>query len=214
MDLAHTSASNSPVVTLVDDDAHLREAMSDLLDSVGIDTVAFASANEFINAKASDRPGCLVLDVRMPGLSGLDLQAHLSRNGINTPIVFLTGHGDIAMGVEAMKAGAQDFLTKPVRQQTFLDAISKAIATDLARRQTREAAQEHVRLYQTLTPRERQVFLLVVQGALNKQIAYELGVAEVTIKLHRSNVMKKMKATTFHQLFCAWQCVSAECSDE
>ena len=136
MKAAVSEQSKVPIVTLVDDDPDVREAMANLLDSVGIETtLAFASAQEFLNAKLPDRPGCFVLDVRMPGLSGLDLQHHLIRKGINTPVVFLTAHGDIAMSVEAMKAGAPDFLTKPVRDQTFLDAVLKAIAMDCTRRE-------------------------------------------------------------------------------
>lgn len=194
-----------PIVTLVDDDARVLEAMENLLCSVGIDTVSFASAREVIEATLPDRPGCFVLDVRMPGLSGLDLQDHLLKQGNHTPVIFLTAHGDIAMSVEAMKAGAKDFLTKPVRDQTFLDAVSRAISADLERREAQTNSQKHIALYQGLTARERQVLRFVVEGSLNKQIGFELGISEVTVKLHRSNMMKKMQVTTFNQLFTAWQ---------
>jgi FixJ family two-component response regulator len=205
MDITVSGALSGPVVTLVDDDANVRQAMGNLLNSVGIETISFASGRELLDAALPDRPGCLVLDVRMPGLSGLDVQHQLSRKGIDTPIVFLTAHGDIAMGVEAMKAGASDFLTKPVRDQTFLDAISRAISVDLARREEAEASRKLLVLYDKLTLRERQVLSLVVTGALNKQIAFDLGISEVTVKLHRSNMMKKMQVGTFNQLFGAWQ---------
>ncbi|MBV7518854.1 response regulator transcription factor [Ensifer sp. ENS12] len=205
MDASCSGAKDKPIALLVDDDINVSEAMSDLLNSVGIETLSFASAREVLEAKLPDRPSCFVLDVRMPGLSGLDLQRHLQSNGINTPIVFLTGHGDIAMSVEAMKAGAVDFLTKPVRDQTFLDVVSNAIATDQARREATRASRMHSADYETLTLRERQVLRAVVSGALNKQIAYELGISEITVKLHRSNMMKKMHANSLSQLFTVWQ---------
>lgn len=205
MEGAATRPSELPIVTLVDDDAHVREAMENLLCSVGIDTVSFASAREVVEAILPDRPGCFVLDVRMPGLSGLDLQDHLLKEGNNTPIIFLTAHGDIAMSVEAMKAGALDFLTKPVRDQTFLDAVSRAINADVARRAAVASSRKQIMLYNGLTMREKQVFRFVVEGSLNKQIGFELGISEVTVKLHRSNMMKKMQVTTFNQLYNAWQ---------
>ncbi|WEX90590.1 response regulator transcription factor [Sinorhizobium garamanticum] len=205
MDASFPGSGDKPIAMLVDDDAKVREAMSNLLNSVGIETISFSSAREVLEAKLPDRPSCFVLDVRMPGLSGLDLQRHLQANGIETPIVFLTGHGDIAMSVEAMKAGAVDFLTKPVRDQTFLDAVSNAIATDIARREATLTARKHATDYETLTQRERQVLRLVIGGALNKQIAFELGISEITVKLHRSNMMKKMHANSITQLFTAWQ---------
>ena len=199
--------SQRPIVTLVDDDASVREAMSNLLDSVGIESLTFASAREFLSAAIPDRPGCLILDVRMPGLSGLDLQHHLTSKGVHTPIVFLTGHGDIAMSVEAMKAGALDFLTKPVRDQALLDAVLKAIAIDVRRRDEAATSRLHVNRYKILTSRERQVMRLVVSGALNKQIAFDLGISEVTVKLHRASMMKKMQANSVPQLLTAWQAI-------
>ncbi|MFQ6186293.1 response regulator transcription factor [Sinorhizobium meliloti] len=200
----------SPVAILVDDDATVRDALEELLNSVGIDTISFSSGQEVLEATLPDRPGCLVLDVRMPGLSGLDLQHRLASKGILTPVVFLTGHGDIAMSVQAMKAGAVDFLTKPVRDQTFLDAVSTAIATDLARRAESDLSAKSLALYETLTRREREVLRLVVTGAMNKQIASELGISEITVKLHRSNMMKKMNARSVSHLFNAWQSLPAD----
>jgi len=202
--------SEDPIAVLVDDDAAVREALGELLNSVGVDTMSFSSASELLDAKLPDRPACIVLDVRMPGLSGLDLQHHLADHGIMTPIVFLTGHGDIAMSVQAMKEGAVDFLTKPVRDQTFLDAVSRAIETDIIRRTAASETRKIVELYETLTPRERQVFRLVVRGLLNKQIALELDISEVTVKLHRSSMMRKMNATSTAHLFGAWQSLPAE----
>ncbi len=205
MGVATSGIAESPVAILIDDDAAVREALEELLNSVGIDTISFSSGQELLDAKLPDRPGCLVLDVRMPGLSGLDLQHLLANKGIQTPIVFLTGHGDIAMSVQAMKAGAVDFLTKPVRDQTFLDAVSTAIATDVARRAASTVSRKNEALYETLTPREREVLRLVVSGAMNKQIASDLGISEITVKLHRSNMMKKMNARSISHLFNVWQ---------
>ena len=202
--------SDDPIAVLVDDDAAVCEALGELLNSVGIDTMSFSSASELLDAKLPDRPTCLVLDVRMPGVSGLDLQHHLADRGILTPIVFLTGHGDVEMSVQAMKEGAVDFLTKPVRDQTFLDAVSRAIETDVIRRTAASETRKTVELYETLTPRERQVFRLVVRGLLNKQIALELDISEVTVKLHRSSMMRKMTATSTAHLFGAWQSLPAE----
>lgn len=205
-----SESTKVPIVTLVDDDCDVREAMGNLLDSVGIESLAFSSAQEFLAAKLPDRPGCFVLDVRMPGLSGLDLQHHLTSKGINTPIVFLTGHGDIAMSVEAMKAGALDFLTKPVRDQTFLDAVLKAISTDVVRREQAAMSRLHADRYKALTTRERQVMKLVVEGALNKQIAFDLGISEVTVKLHRSSMMRKMQVNSVPHLVGAWHALPEE----
>jgi FixJ family two-component response regulator len=198
-----------PLAILVDDDASVRDAIGELLSSVGIDSVAYASARELLDTKLPDRPGCIVLDVRMPGLSGIDLQDRLQSSGISIPIVFLTGHGDIAMSVQAMKAGAVDFLTKPVRDQNILDAVSAAISADVARRKAEAVSRKAVALYETLTPRERQVLRSVVTGSMNKQIAFELDITEVTVKLHRSSMMKKMHATSITHLLSAWQALPA-----
>ncbi|CAH2398594.1 response regulator transcription factor [Mesorhizobium ventifaucium] len=210
MGVATSGIAESPVAIVIDDDAAVRDALEELLNSVGIDTISFSSGQEVLDATLPDRPSCLVLDVRMPGLSGLDLQNLLASKGIRTPIVFLTGHGDIAMSVEAMKAGAVDFLTKPVRDQTFLDAVSTAIATDVARRAASTASRNSVALYETLTPREREVLKLVVSGAMNKQIASDLGISEITVKLHRSNMMKKMNARSISHLINVWHSFPAD----
>jgi FixJ family two-component response regulator len=207
---ASSEAVNGPIAILVDDDAEVRDSLSELLSSVGIDSISFSSGQELLNAKLPDRPGCIVLDVRMPGLSGMDLQQLLATKSILTPIVFLTGHGDIAMSVEAMKAGATDFLTKPVRDQTFLDAVSTAIAADTARRAASALARKNMVLYDTLTPREREVLKFVVSGAMNKQIAFDLGISEITVKLHRSNMMKKMNARSVSHLFNVCQSLPAD----
>jgi len=199
-----------PLAILVDDDASVRDAIGELLNSVGIESIAYSSARELLDTKLPDRPGCIVLDVRMPGLSGIDLQDRLLSSGISTPIVFLTGHGDIAMSVQAMKAGAVDFLTKPVRDQNILDAVSAAISADITRRAAEEVSRKAQALYETLTPRERQVLRSVVAGSMNKQIAFELDITEVTVKLHRSSMMKKMRATSITHLLSAWQSLPAQ----
>lgn len=192
--------ADQPLVRVVDDDAAIREAMLDLLRSVGVEAVSFASTRALLEAGLSARPGCLVLDVRLPGVSGLDLQAQLAAAGDGLPIIFMTGHGDIPMSVRAMKAGAVDFLTKPVRDQDMLDAVAAAIARDGERRGARAAVARVAGLAATLTPREREVFAGVARGLMNKQIAGELGITEITVKLHRGNVMRKMEARTLAEL--------------
>jgi FixJ family two-component response regulator len=209
MNMAAMATAERPLAIVVDDDASVRDALGELLNSVGVDSIAYASASELLDAKLPDRPGCLILDVRMPGLSGIDLQQHFVDNGIAIPIVFLTGHGDIAMSVQAMKAGAVDFLTKPVRDQTILDAVSEAVATDIARRAAETISRRNQGLYETLTPRERQVLRSVVGGAMNKQIAFDLEITEVTVKLHRSSMMRKMQASSITHLLGAWRSLPA-----
>lgn len=194
-----------PLVIIVDDDEAVREGLYELILSAGFQPAAFASTKELLEADVIDRPGCLILDVRMPGSSGLDLQHHLTRNGNPKPIIFLTGHGDIPMTVQAMKAGAIDFLTKPVRDQTLLDAVIAAIATDARRRAEAEVVERNVKRLETLTPREREVLHEVARGRLNKQIAYDLGISEVTVKLHRGNVMRKMQAASIGELIRMWE---------
>ncbi|WP_244286823.1 response regulator transcription factor [Caulobacter radicis] len=203
-----------PLVIVVDDDDAVRLSICELLESVGIESICFGSTRELLDADVLHRPGCMILDVRMPGLSGLDFQSHLAANGILTSIIFLTGHGDIPMTVQAMKAGAVDFLAKPARDQTLLDAVNKAIAADLAKRGDAHTTRQNAGLFVTLTPRERQVMRAVVQGALNKQIAYDLGITEVTVKLHRSSVMKKMRAPFVTHLVRAWQSLPEHLRDE
>lgn len=197
--------SDQPLVFIVDDDAAVREAVQELMLSAGMDCVSFESTHELLNADVLNRPGCLVLDVRMPGSSGLDLQLHLTASGNPKPIVFLTGHGDIPMSVQAMKAGAIDFLTKPVRDQTLLDAVTAGIKRDVTQRADALAMRSNVERLETLTPRERQVAYEVARGRVNKQIAFDLGISEVTVKLHRSNVMRKMQASSIGELIRIWE---------
>lgn len=198
-----------PLVVIVDDDDEVRASLEELMLSVGIDAAGFGSTRELMEAQMPDRAGCMVLDVRMPGLSGLDLQNHLAARGDARPIVFLTGHGDIPMSVQAMKAGAVDFLTKPFRDQTLLDAVTAGIERDAARRIEARIVKAHADHYATLTPRERQVLRGVAMGRLNKQIAYDLGISVVTVKLHRSGVMRKMAVRTIGDLIRAWELLPA-----
>lgn len=190
----------SPIVFIVDDDVSMREALTDLFRSMKFDAEAFDSAAAFLEKANLNRPGCLLLDVRLPGISGLDFQMQLERVGNRIPIIFMTGFGDIPMSVRAMKAGAVDFLTKPFKEQDILDAVAAAMERDASRR--RESAQNDAvtSLAEQLTPREREVMGAVVRGLMNKQIAYELGISEVTVKLHRGNVMRKMEARSLADL--------------
>jgi FixJ family two-component response regulator len=198
-----------PLVIIIDDDASVREGLSELILSAGLQPVCFASTREFLDADVLDRPGCLILDVRMPGASGLDLQQHLAQNANPKPIIFLTGHGDIPMTVQAMKAGAVDFLTKPTRDQTLLDAVISGIATDAARRAEAAVVRRNVERVERLTPREREVLHEVARGRVNKQIAFDLGISEVTVKLHRGNAMRKMEAASIAELIRAWESLPA-----
>ncbi|CAO3358243.1 response regulator transcription factor [Azospirillum palustre] len=194
------SAKDDPLVLIVDDDAGMREAVVDLLQSVGIEGRAFGSTAELLAAAVPDRPGCLILDVRLPGLGGLEFQTRLDSLGIALPIVFMTGFADVPMSVRAMKAGATDFLIKPFRDQDMLDAVDAAIARDRSRRSQRAATMTVESLAATLTPREREVMAEVVKGRLNKQIAGDLGISEVTVKLHRGKVMRKMQVRSVADL--------------
>ncbi|HXJ37390.1 MAG TPA: response regulator [Candidatus Eisenbacteria bacterium] len=189
-----------PVVFVVDDDVSVRRSTERLVRSLGFGVRTFASAREFLDAAPAERPACLVLDFRMPDLSGLDLQRELTQSGVEIPIIFVTGHGSIPLTVRAMKAGAVEFLTKPVRSRELLAAIRAAIERDRAAHRTRrEAAALHER-YEALTPREREVMVLVAAGLLNKQIAGELSTSERTIKFHRAHLMKKMRAESLAEL--------------
>jgi FixJ family two-component response regulator len=196
----NTRSEQQPVVFVVDDDASLRESLSSLFRSVGLQVRTFATAPEFLQSKLPDIPSCLVLDVRLPGPSGLDFQSDLVKANIRIPIVFMTGHGDIPMTVRAMKAGAVEFLTKPFRDQDMLDAVQLGLERD---RNRREADGETSRLkvrFDSLTPREQEIMGLVTAGLMNKQIAGEMGVSEITVKVHRGNVMRKMGVKSLAEL--------------
>lgn len=205
-----SAAPEDPLVLVVDDDEAVRTSLQELLESVGIDVMSFSTTRELLEAKLPEKPGCLVLDVRMPGTSGLDLQERLVLEGNAKPIIFLTGYADIPMTVKAMKAGAVDFLTKPVREQTLLDAVAAGIERDIAQRERARTVQQQVDRFATLTPRERQVLREVALGRLNKQIAFALGISEVTVKLHRGNVMRKMQVVSAGQLAKAWEILPAQ----
>jgi FixJ family two-component response regulator len=195
-----SAAAPEAVVYVVDDDASMRQSLDSLFRSVGLHVSAFASGPEFLKAVLPETPSCLVLDVRLPGLSGLDFQTDLARSNVNIPIVFMTGHGDIPMTVQAMKAGAVEFLTKPFRDQDMLDAVQLALGRDRTRRESEKGASRLRASYATLTPREQEVMALVTAGLMNKQIAAKLGVSEITVKVHRGNVTHKMGARSLADL--------------
>jgi FixJ family two-component response regulator len=194
------TADAQSVVYVIDDDASTRESLKSLFASVGLRAETFGAAPEFLEKKLPDAAICLVVDVRLPGLSGLDFQAELSKANIDVPIIFITGHGDIAMTVKAMKAGAVEFFPKPFRDQDLLDAVKLALEKDEAKRKRRKTSAVVRSQFESLTPREQEVMGLVTAGLMNKQVAAEMGVSEITVKVHRGNVMRKMKANSLADL--------------
>ena len=192
--------NNRAVVHVVDDDASLRGALESLFESVGLATRAYGAASDFLNASVADKPGCIVIDIRLPDMSGLEFQAQLTQVGVHLPVIMMTGYGDIPMTVRAMKRGAMDFLSKPFRDQDMLDAVMAAIERDRQRRTADDNASQVRQRFGTLTPREQQVMMLVTTGKMNKQVAGELGVSEITAKIHRGAAMRKMGARTLADL--------------
>jgi FixJ family two-component response regulator len=194
------AVAGESVVFVIDDDSSMREALQSLFRSVGLRVEVFGSAPEFLQSSLPNVASCLVLDIRLPGVSGLDFQVELAEAGIHMPIIFMTGHGDIPMSVQAMKAGAVDFLTKPFRHQEMLHAVNRALAADRKRRAEEKTVSDLRVLFESLTPREREVLALVTAGLVNKRIAAELGVSEITVKVHRSHVMRKMRTRSLAHL--------------
>jgi FixJ family two-component response regulator len=203
------TATSSPLIVVVDDDADIREALTGLFRSIGHRVASFESAQHLLSAGVPAGANCVILDVRLPGTSGLDLQDILTRLDVRIPVIFMTGYGDVPMTVRGMKAGAVDFLTKPFRDQEMLDAVSAAVALDARRRDSDRRRDEILQRYVALTPREKQVFDMVSAGAMNKNVAADLGLSEITVKIHRGRVMKKMDASSFADLVRMAQSIAA-----
>jgi FixJ family two-component response regulator len=194
------ASTDEPIVYVIDDDAVMREALSSLFRSIGLQVKVFGSAPELLQGSLADKPSCLVLDIRLPGVSGLEFQGELAKAGVHIPIIFMTGHGDIPMSVKAMKAGAVDFLEKPFRHQEMLDAVALAIERDRKRREQQKTLAELQARFESLTPREREAIGLITAGLMNKQVAGEMGVTEITVKIHRGHIMRKMQAKSLADL--------------
>jgi len=195
-----SQASERAIVHVVDDDASLRDALESLFDTVGLDTRTYAAAHDFLATSLPDRPGCIIIDIRLPDMNGLDFQIQLTEMGVRLPVVMMTGYGDIPMSVRAMKRGAVDFLSKPFRDQDMLDAVMAAIERDRQRRTVDGDVSQMQQRFGTLSPREQQVMLLVTAGKMNKQVAGDLGLSEITVKIHRGAAMRKMGARTLADL--------------
>ena len=214
MTMATEYQNQKSLVLVIDDDPSVRNGLTLLFRSVGFETRAFGSAQEFVQSKLPDVPSCLILDVRLPGQSGLDFQAELLKAHIHIPVIFMTGHGDIPMTVRAMKGGAVDFLAKPFRDQDMLDAVATAIERDRKRRASEKVLSELRAVFETLSPREREVMALVSSGLMNKQIAAEMNLAEITVKIHRGRIMKKMRARSVADLVKMAEALGVRCTNQ
>lgn len=214
MAMAQTAGQEQPLIYVVDDDVAVCDGITTLLESMGMRVKTFQSANDFLQSKRPDTPGCLLLDVRLPGMSGLDFQLKLTSLGIHIPIVFMTGHADVPMGVKAMKAGAIEFLCKPFRDQDLLDAVTAAIEHDRAQHEVEQSLSRLQASFDLLTPREREVMTHVVSGFMNKQVAAKLGISEITVKVHRASVIRKMGAKSLAELVRMADALSAQAAKD
>jgi FixJ family two-component response regulator len=212
--MAQTAAQEQPLIYVVDDDVAVCDGITSLLESMGMRVKTFHSANDFLQSKRPDTPGCLLLDVRLPGMSGLDFQLKLNSLGIHIPIVFMTGYADVPMGVKAMKAGAIEFLCKPFRDQDLLDAVTTAIEHDRAQHDVEQSLSKLQASFDLLTPREREVMTHVVSGFMNKQVAAKLGISEITVKVHRASVIRKMGAKSLAELVRMADALNPQCAKD